>query len=50
MIANTKKIPEQARLNLKVDEGDVNLVNVNNKVAALKLKGVHGAAKRRNYV
>jgi len=50
MIANMKKILEQARLNLKVDEGDVNLVNVNNKAAALKLKGVYGAAQRRNYV
>jgi len=47
MIAN---IPKQARPDLQVGEGDVNLVNVNNIVAALKLKGVYGAARRRNHV
>jgi len=45
MIAN---IPKQARPDLQVDGGDVNLVNVNNRVAALKLKTVYGAARRRN--
>jgi len=50
MIANMKNIPEQARPDLQVDGGDVNLANVNNRVAGLKLKGVHGAAQRRNHV
>ena len=47
MIAN---IPKQARPDLQVDGGDVNLVNVNKRVAALKLKGAYSAAQRRNYV
>jgi Fe-S cluster biogenesis protein NfuA len=50
MIANMKNIPKQARPALQVGGGDVNLVNVNNKVAGLKLKGVHDAAQRRNHV
>jgi Fe-S cluster biogenesis protein NfuA len=50
MIANIKNIPEQARADLQVGGGDVKLVNVNNRVAALKLKGVYGAAQRRNHV
>jgi len=49
MIANIKKIPKQARPDLQVGGGDVDLVNVNNRVAALKLKGVYGAAQRRNH-
>ena len=47
MIAN---IPKQARPDLQVDGGDVNLVNVNKRIAALKLKGAYSAAQRRNYV
>jgi len=47
MIAN---IPKQARPDLQVNGGDVNLMNVNKRVAALKLKGAYGAAQRRNYV
>jgi Fe-S cluster biogenesis protein NfuA len=50
MIANIKNIPKQARPDSQVDGGDVNLVNVNNRVAALTLKGVYAAARRRNYV
>jgi Fe-S cluster biogenesis protein NfuA len=50
MIANINNIPKQARPDLQVGGGDVNLVNVNNRVATLKLKGVSGAARRRNYV
>ena len=50
MIANIKNIPKQARPDLQVDGGDVNLVNVNKSVAALKLKTVYGAAQRRNHV
>lgn len=50
MMANIKNIPKQARPDLEVDGGDVNPVNVNNRVAALKLKGVYGAAQRRNHV
>jgi Fe-S cluster biogenesis protein NfuA len=50
MIANIENIPKQARPDLQVGGGDVNLVNVNNRVAALKLQGVYGAAQRRNYV
>jgi len=49
MIANIENIPKQARPDLQVGGGDVNLVNVNNRVAALKLQGVYGAAQRRNY-
>ena len=44
MIANIKNISKQARPGLRVGEGDVNLMNMNNKVAALKPKGVYGAA------
>jgi Fe-S cluster biogenesis protein NfuA len=44
MIENIKNIPKQARPDLQVDGGDVNLVNVNERVAALKLKGAYGAA------
>jgi len=44
MIENIKNIPKQARPDLQVDGGDVNLVNVNKRVAALKLKGAYGAA------
>ena len=40
MIANMKSIPKQARLGLQVDGYDVNPVNVNNRVEALKLEGV----------
>jgi len=50
MIANIKNIPKQVRPDLQVGGGDVKLVNVNNRVAALKLKGVYGAAQRRNHV
>lgn len=50
MIANIKNIPKQAIPDLQVGEGDVNLVNVNNRIAALKLKAVYGAVERRNYV
>jgi Fe-S cluster biogenesis protein NfuA len=50
MIANVKNIFKQARPDLQVGGGDVNLVNVNNRIAALKLKAVHGAARRRNHV
>ena len=50
MIANIKNIPKQARPDLRVGGGDVNLVNVNNRVAMLKLKGIYGAARRRNHV
>jgi Fe-S cluster biogenesis protein NfuA len=44
MIENIKNIPKQARPDLQVDGGDINLVNVNKRVAALKLKGAYGAA------
>jgi len=50
MIANIKNVLKQARPDLQMGAGDVNLVNVNNRVAALKLKGVYGAAQRRNHV
>jgi len=50
MIADTNDIPEQARSDLQVGGGDVNLMNVNNRVATLKLTGVYGAAQRRNHV
>jgi len=50
MIANIKNIPEQARPDLQVGRGDANLMSVNNRVAALKLKGVYSDAQRRNYV
>jgi len=50
MMANINEIPEEARPGLQVDGGDIKLVNVNNKVSALKLKGVYGAAQRRNHV
>ena len=50
MIANIKNVLKQARPALQMGGGDVNLVNVNNRVAALKLKGVYGAAQRRNHV
>jgi len=40
MIANMKSIAKQARPGLQVDGHDVNLVNVNNRLKALKLKGV----------
>jgi len=50
MIANIKNIPKQVRPDLQVGGGDIKLVNMNNRVAALKLKGVYGAAQRRNHV
>jgi hypothetical protein len=50
MIANIKNIPKQARPDLQVGEGDVNLVSLNNRVAALKLEAVYGAVQRRNHV
>jgi len=50
MIANIKNIPKQAIPGLQMCGGGVNLVNVNNRVAALTLKGLYGAARRRNHV
>jgi hypothetical protein len=50
LIANIKNIPKQARHDLQVGGGNINLVNVNNRVAALNLKDVYGAAQRRNRV
>jgi hypothetical protein len=50
MIANIKNIPKQTRADLQVSGGDIKLVNMNNRVAALKLKGLSGATQRRNYV
>jgi len=49
MIANVEQVPKQARPALQADGGDVNMVNVNNRVERLKLKGVYGAAQRRNH-
>jgi Fe-S cluster biogenesis protein NfuA len=50
MMADINDIPKQVRPDLQVGGGDVKLVNVNNRVAALKLTGVYGAAQRRNHV
>ena len=44
---NMKSIPKQARPDLQVDGGDVNPVNVNNRIETLKLKNVRCSARRR---
>ena len=49
MMANINDIPKQARPALQVGGGDIKLMNLNNRVAALKLKGLYGAAQRRNH-
>jgi Fe-S cluster biogenesis protein NfuA len=50
MMADINDIPKQARPDLQVGGGDVNLMNVNNRVVTLKLTGVYVAAQRRNHV
>lgn len=50
IIVNIEKLPKQARPVLQADEGDVNLVNVNNGIERLKLKGMCSVSKRSNYV
>lgn len=49
MIANMKKIPKPSGPDLQGGGGDVSLVNVSNRVAALNVKRVCGAAQRRNH-